>query len=188
MEDLDDIKGYLLAAHPKRQDVSTRRGVILIVDHDHTGSVGLQINKPMESHTTLLSVMQGLGMTLNKDKPLWFGGPESTNRIIVVHTLDWSSTSTTKVTENIGISNDISVLTAISKNEGPSKFRAIAGYVRWMPSHLEGELESLPPFNDISTGWSLIPATEDLVFEKEGIDQWHNVLEQSAKNQIESWF
>lgn len=188
MEDIDNYKGYLLAAHPRRQESSLRRGVILVVDHDHTGSVGLQINKPLENATSLGSVMSNLGLELKKDAPVYYGGPESPNRIIVVHTMDWSSSSTTQIIDNIGISNDISVLTAISANKGPRLFRAIAGYVRWAPGHLEGEIDMVPPFTDVNTSWSLVQADEDLLFDVVGLEQWHHTLEAAAKYQISNWF
>jgi putative transcriptional regulator len=178
----------LLAAHPRRNESLLRKGVILVVDHDHTGAVGLQLNKPMESNTTLSSVMNNLGMDLKKDHPVYYGGPESPNRIIVVHTLDWSSTSTTKIVDNVGISNDISVLTAISANKGPKYFRAIAGYVRWAPTHLEGEIEMVPPWTEVQTSWSVVQGDEDLIFDVNGLDQWHYVIEAAAKYQISNWF
>lgn len=187
MEDLESYKGFLIAAHPKRAEPSLRKGVILIIDQDHTGSIGLQINKPLESNTTLGSVMTGLGMSLDKDQPLYFGGTENTNRIIVLHTLDWRTSSTTELGENIGISNDISVLSAISANSGPAQYRAIAGYTRWMPGNLEAEIEMIPPFNEVSRSWSYLKADVDLCFDSSGSTQWHHILEESARIQIASW-
>jgi putative transcriptional regulator len=188
MEDADNLKGYLLAAHPKRPDVSLRKGVILVIDQDYSGSVGLQLNKPMTSSPNLASVMQGLGISYSADTPIYFGGTENTNRIIVVHSADWCSNGTTKITDDVAISNDISVLAAISTNQGPSKFRAIAGYTRWFPGHLESEIDAVPPFHNITSSWSSIVATSDLIFSSEGTEQWHHILEQSAKRQIATWF
>jgi len=188
MENIESLKGYLIAAHPKRSDSLLKKGVILIIDQDYTGSIGLQINKPMVNSPNLSGVMHGLGITYNSDTPLYFGGIENTNRIIVVHSTDWSSSGTTKITDDVAISNDISVLAAISAGKGPSKFRAIAGYTRWLPGHLESEIDGDPPFHDINTSWSYIQANEDLVFATSGADQWHLTLEQSAKAQIATWF
>jgi putative transcriptional regulator len=134
-----NYQGYLLAAHPKRQDPILRRGVMLILDHDQTGAIGLQINKPFTNEVSFQTVMKNVGLSVDQDQPLYNGGIESTNRIHVIHSLDWYSPTTVKVTDYIGVSNDISVLTAISNNEGPDYFRVCAGFTRWMPRHLEGE-------------------------------------------------
>lgn len=187
MEDLENLKGYFLVAHPKRAEPTLRKGVVLIIDHDHTGAIGLQINKPLENSTTLGQVMESLGMSLTIDRPLYFGGVENTNRIIVVHTLDWMSNTTIKLGENFGISNDLSVLAAIAQNQGPSLFRAVAGFTRWLPNNLESEIELIPPWNDISKSWALVEGTESLCFSNEGSDQWHMLLEESARKEIETW-
>jgi len=188
MEDIENYKGYLIAAHPKRHDNVLKKGVVLVIDHDHSGCIGLQINKPLENSTTLGSVMHGLGLHLDKDEPVYFGGPEHTNRIIVVHTLDWSSATTQKLGENFGISSDISVLAALSEKKGPLQFRAIAGYSRWLPGHLEGEVDMIHPWNDITLSWSMIEGNIESIFSVNGYDQWHHVIEESAKQQIETWF
>lgn len=188
MENDEHLKGLLIAAHPKRADNVLRKGVLLIIDQDYTGCIGLQINKPMTSSPNLASVMNSLGIPYNQDTPIYFGGSENTNRIIVVHSTDWMATSSTKITDDVAISNDLSVLAAISNNQGPSKFRAIAGYTRWVSGHLESEIEVESPYYDITTSWSTVTACEELVFASEGVDQWHYILEQSAKAQISTWF
>ncbi len=188
MEDIENFKGYLIAAHPKRSESYLKQSVLLIIDHDFTGTIGLQINKPMVNSTSLKTVMDSLGISYKGDEPVYFGGTENLNRIIVVHSSDWSSTTTTVLSNEVSMSNDISVLAAIAAGKGPSKFRAIAGYTDWMAGQLEAEIEGEFPFNDISKSWSIINSKSNLVFNNEGIEQWHLVLEQSAKSQIASWF
>jgi putative transcriptional regulator len=188
MEDIENFKGYLLAAHPKRADSILKKGVVLIIDHDISGAIGLQINKPLENSTSLGTIMSNMGLPLKDDDSVYFGGPENTNRIIVLHSLDWSSSTTTKIGENFGISNDISVLAAISQGKGPDLFRAIAGYVRWPPGHLENEIDMLPPWDDISKSWQIKEAEIDDIFSVDKSDQWHYILDQSAKQQISTWF
>ena len=125
-------RGYLLAAHPKRSDPYLRRGAVLIIDHDTTGAIGLQINKSFTNDVSFNTVMQNVGLPNTKDQPLYNGGPEATNRIHVIHSLDWYSQSTVKVTDKIGISNDISVLAAISEGQ------------RFDSAHLHHNLKSQP--------------------------------------------
>ena len=179
--------GFLIAAHPKRADTVLRRSSILIIDHDTSGAIGLQINRPYTNNVTVDSVMRNIGLTIDGDQPLYNGGTESTNRIHIIHTLDWFSPTTNKITEQIGISSDLSVLTAISRHEGPAQFRAVAGFTRWLPGHLEGEILGEAPWN-INQSWSFTRAEPELVFDTTDIDQWHKVIAVSSKQQVASWF
>jgi putative transcriptional regulator len=180
-------KGYLLASHPRRQDPVLHRGVLLIMDHDPSGAIGLQINKPFINDITFQTVMQNVGLHCDQDQPLYTGGSESNNRIHVIHSLDWSTSNTTKVTDTIGISHDISVLTAISENEGPDFFRVVAGYTRWTAGHLEGEISGEEPWH-ATHSWSYMPADIESVFGNDGIDQWKNTISYSSQLQVSSWF
>jgi hypothetical protein len=179
--------GYLLASHPKRVDASLRRSTILIIDHDASGAIGLQINKQFISNISLNSVMQNVGLISSNDQPLFNGGSESSNRIHIIHTLDWFSPTTNRLNESIGISSDISVLTAISKDEGPSQLRAVAGFTRWLPGHLEGEILGESPWN-INQSWSFITANSETLFGYTDIDQWHKVITDSSRQQVANWF
>lgn len=182
-----NYKGYLLAAHPKRQDAFLRRSVVLILDHDKTGALGLQINKPFTNDITFQTVMQNVGLSIDQDQPLFNGGQESPNRINVIHSLDWYSPSTVKINSNIGVSHDISVLTALANNEGPEHFRVCAGFTRWMSDQLEGEISGQEPWS-IHHTWSFSPANVETVFSLSDIDQWHTVIGESSKIQIANWF
>src|SRR5438105_3440566 len=44
---LDTLKGQLLVASPKLRDPNFFRAVILLVQHDEKGSLGLVLNRPM---------------------------------------------------------------------------------------------------------------------------------------------
>lgn len=182
-----NYKGFLLAAHPKRPEPFLRRGVMLVIDHDKSGAIGLQINKPFTNDISFQTVMQNVGLTYAGDHPLYVGGPESTNRIHVIHSLDWYTGGTVKINDRIGVSHDVSILAAISKNEGPEYFRVCAGFTRWLPGHLEGEILGEEPWN-ISQSWSFIPAETDLIFSTDDLDQWHRIISESSKLQVANWF
>lgn len=184
---IQTYRGYLLAAHPKRKDPILNKSVMLILDHDISGAIGLQINKSFSNDISFETVMQNVGLVTPEDRPLYNGGPEAQNRIHVVHSLDWYTASTVKITERLGVSHDISILAAISKGEGPDYFRVVAGFFRWLPGCLEGEVLGEEPFT-IDQTWSFVPATIENVFERDDLDQWHNVISESSKIQVASWF
>jgi putative transcriptional regulator len=182
-----NYRGYILASHPRRQDPILRRSAVLIIDHDSTGAIGLQINKSFTNDISFKTVMQNVGLDIGQDQPLYSGGQESSNRIHVIHSLDWYSPNTVKISDTIGVSHDVSVLAAISANDGPEYFRVVAGLTRWRPGHLEGEIKGQSPWS-IDQSWSHAPATLETVFGLDDIEQWHTVIEESSRIQIASWF
>ena len=184
---IQNYTGQLLASHPKRRDPYLRRSAVLIIDHDAGGAIGLQINKRYANNVSVNTVMNNLGLQISDDQPLFHGGAESPNRIHVVHSLDWHTASTIKLSDNIGISNDMSVLTAISEDEGPEYFRVVAGFTRWLPNQLDGEITGATPWN-ITHSWSSSPVTFETVFELDDVDQWWCIHDHASKQQIANWF
>lgn len=184
---IQNYKGQLLASHPKRRDPFLRRSAVLIIDHDAAGAIGLQINKRYANNVSVSTVMNNLGMQITEDQPLFHGGAESPNRIHVVHSLDWTTISTIRLSNTIGVSNDISVLSAISEDSGPEHFRVVAGFTRWLPNHLEGEITGAAPWN-ITHSWSSAPVSIETVFELDDTDQWWGIHDHASKQQIANWF
>lgn len=179
--------GYLLGAHPRRRDPLLNKGVMLVLEHDETGAIGLQINKPFVNDLSFETVMNNVGLHAPDDQPLYNGGPTHSNRIHVIHSLDWYSNHTVKLTEQIGVSHDLSILAAIAANEGPSQFRVVAGYTVWQPGYLDGEVSGEEPW-DVTASWSFVKAEPETVFQIDGVDQWHRIIMDSSKLQIANWF
>lgn len=182
-----NYQGYLLAAHPKRRDLSFRRAVALVIKHSDDFCLGLLLNKQIVDSITVQSVMENMGIVTDLDGPVYWGGPESSHRITVVHSLDWQSANTSEITENLGFSNDISVLTALASDRGPKYYRVIAGHVKWAPGELEGEISGETPWY-LDDTWSWCPSSTELVFNYSGSDQWHQVISSSASYQVSEWF
>jgi putative AlgH/UPF0301 family transcriptional regulator len=188
MTEMETYQGQLLGAHPRRRESLLRGGVVLVVEHDLAGSIGFQINRPINTGITIGSVMNNMGFNIEVDQPLYVGGTENTNRIIVVHTMDWSTSGTVQVTDDIGYSNDVSILAAISSGEGPEQFRAVAGFTRWPAGQLDCEIAGEVTWGAVESSWSLVRATRELVFDQDDQEQWRCVLEAHARQQIAIWF
>jgi putative AlgH/UPF0301 family transcriptional regulator len=186
---LNNYIGNLLAAHPKRPRDNLSQGVVIVLRHDESGAVGLQINKPFTNGATLTSVMENLNIPNNFDDDLLYvGGDHATNRIYVIHTLDWFSTTTVRFDDqNIGISGDISIIAALSKGQGPSQFRAVAGFFIWEPGQLEEEI-AISDSDSLPLSWSWTPSTVDLVFDTDSGLQWRRTIEAASKLQVANWF
>lgn len=183
----NNYRGNLLASHPKYPDSDFKKSVLLVLDHDDDGAVALQINKPYQNGVSFSTVMQNAGLYYDDDQPLFIGGEDASNRVYLIHTLDWYSPTTNKINNFIGVSTDLSILMAISQGEGPEHFRAIAGYTRWEPEVLEGEISGAEPWSAVHS-WSYIPVSVEVIFEIPPEQQWTAVIDTSCKLQVSNWF
>lgn len=186
-----DYTGYLLAAHPLRQNNYLKQGVIFVVDHcDQRGTFGLQINHTMNNGISFVNVMDQLGFPtdcVDSDIPIYQGGNANLNRIYVLHSDDWFSRTTIKYGSKINLTNDLSVLSAISQGQGPKQFRAIAGNCVWNKGELEDQIINLDQ-NSQYDSWTYTISNEKLVFEKDGRNQWNSVVNSASELQVSRWF
>lgn len=178
--------GNILIANPKNPQDSLERSLILIVTDTEDMSLGLQLNKPM-LETSLTLICDQMNIFIDSDDPVYYGGSLHSNKIHVIHSNDWSGFTTIKINNEISVTNDISVLTALAAGEGPEFYRACAGFCAWEAGKLDDQIKSKN--NKIKHRWEVVKATQDLVFDTgDGIDQWHKVLSQFAQQRISSWF
>jgi len=180
-----NYSGHLLVANPNNPMDEFSKSIILLISHSEKVAIGLQINRVMEK-ITLQSVALGLGIDLPNADPLYFGGAMSPNKIHVVHSLDWRSATTADIAENVGVTNDISILSAISQGEGPAKYRAVAGHNLWENGVLDNMLN--PYKKSQQHKWEVVPANDTRVFLAEGSEQWRELLDDTARYQVNTWF
>jgi putative transcriptional regulator len=182
----NNLQGHLLAANPSNPRDELDRAVILLTSHTSGSSVGLQINRVLPE-LSLANIANNIGIWIDDDHPVYCGGSVGVNKIHVIHTNDWQGHTTVRITKDLCVTNDISVLAAISRGEGPDQIRACAGFWLWEDGQLDQQLGNTPAEFD-RYKWETVPATIENVFESLGIEQWHNTLEASARMQVSLWF
>lgn len=178
-------QGQLLAANPNNPIDELSRSVILIISHTPGVTVGLQLNHPIEG-MTIQSVASDLGLWWPGDDPLLFGGGANNNKIHVIHSNDWAGLTTIKINDEISVTNDLSILAALNRGEGPAHYRACAGYWIWVKGQLDKQLEA-GPSSTVEHRWEVVPATFDNIFNCDYQDHWISTLEESARTQVSMW-
>jgi putative AlgH/UPF0301 family transcriptional regulator len=181
--------GDLLIAHPGNPKNELDRSVILVTHHNESGdAAGLQINNPL-TNFTVVELAQTVGVDVAqaqssrsqlKDTPLYYGGNRYTHRVQVIHTRDWLSTTSRMLTDQLAVTGDLSVLTALVAGQGPSQFRACTGV--WVWSNLDVELANLSRYH-----WETIEATPARVFDWDADSQWPRCLDQAVKLNAIQW-
>lgn len=180
------LSGQLLIAQPKNQDRYFSRTVVLVAQHSESGAWGVVVNKPAKT-VTMVDIMSAVGIEYSNSEMIFVGGPVEPTRVHVIHTLDWCSPSTLKISKDIGITGDISILSAISAGSGPSLYRAGVGLSVWSAGQLDGEQGGKAPWTP-EHRWLTTPATIELCLQGSGQEQWQRAIDDSVQQQIATLF
>lgn len=181
---MPSYQGHLIAANPSNPRDNLTNSVILICQHNNRTTYGIQINNPYPD-LQLDGIMAGMGIFAETNVPVYHGGNLKTDKIQVIHTTDWMGMSSQRLTDDIAITGDVSILTAIAANEGPEKYKACAGFWAWEPGTLA---EQIKGDADIVHRWETTTATVELIFDTNSQDSWAKTIEASARNTIDAWF
>lgn len=185
--------GLLLVANPGNPSDILYRSVVLLFHRSPHVVLGLQLNRELYQ-ANLESIMEGLGFdfTLLRGDPqaqsVYFGGSINSNRLHFVHSLDWSGMNTHRLNNELGVTSDVSILSALSAGEGPIQYRACAGTWRWDIDTLQQQVFNLGPTAEKQTHlWEMAPVAADTVFTHAGENQWLQALDQSIQGQASAW-
>lgn len=182
-QDLVQLTGQLLVAHPQNPTDMLESSVILIVSVEDGVSVGIQLES-VYPELLLDDICQRMDIPYMGNTPVYRSGNRGIGRISVIHTPDWRGPSTQVINSQISISNDISILAALSAGEGPSRFRACAGHWIWPMSQVTQQIAG----GLDSYRWITQFASAQLVFDLDGVSQWRACLAQAVREQQDSWY
>jgi putative transcriptional regulator len=146
---MPSLKGQLLIASPRLMDPNFVRAVVLLVQHDDNGSLGLILNRPLD--VTLKDVVrETMSEELDVDGTLSQGGP-CEGPLMTLHDDPMRS----QIDVGDGVTADPEDVAAILRDPG-ERARFFVGYAGWGAGQLEGELEI--------GSWLQTPATPEQVF------------------------
>jgi len=159
----ESTKDFFIVATKKLKDSRFKNAVIVMLDHDNNGALGVVINKPLGTFK-IGSFIKDLNIN-DPDKkelydfevPIYWGGPLDNNKILILHSNDYKNKNT-KNYKNISITNDYKALLDIAQNRGPKNKLVILGVSAWNIGQLEGEIDK--------GHWNLSEVNENILFEK----------------------
>ena len=186
MSENEFLAGQILVSQPKNQVGPFSKSVVLIAEQGLTGAWGVIVNRPSSS-VSMKDVMLAVGIESPSEEIVYIGGPVEPVRVQVIHTMDWFSPSTLKITDEIGITGDVSILSAISTGQGPRLYRAGVGLSVWSAGQLEGEQSGIDPWNE-SHKWLVAPANIELCLTGAGDEQWQRAINQCVNKRISDYF
>lgn len=178
----DFLTGQLLVSQPRNQEGHFARTTVLIAQHDLSSAWGVAVNR-LAKTLNMQNIMAAAGIEYTGNEPIYVGGPVEPTRVHVVHSLDWFSPSTLRITDDIGITGDVSVLAAIAMNQGPQLYRAGIGLAVWSAGQLEGEQSGEAPWTK-KHQWLTTDASIDLCLTGSGEEQWQRAINHCVNQRI----
>ena len=161
-------KGTLLIASPEIENGMFFRGVILLCEHNASGSFGLLINKQLDLE--LPEEILNFNDISNPHVSIRAGGPVQTNQMMILHTDEESANHTLNICEGVFLGGDLQFLQEMIQSETGPYIHLCFGYAGWTAGQLEREF--------LDGSWYIHKATSDLIFKTQAKDMWRTILRQ----------
>lgn len=159
--------GVLLVATPALVDPNFADTVVLLLDADDDGALGVVLNRP--SPVPVSDVLTPWDDMVSEPEVLFLGGPVSTEGALAVALLRDHDDAPVGFREVVGRLGLIDLDTPLELVEGSvDQLRIFAGYAGWGAGQLEGEVEE--------GSWYVVPAQAPDVFRIDPVGLWRDVL------------
>ena len=166
-------KGKFLVAGRNLKDPNFSETVILLIDYNKRGAMGVIINRP--TTLPLSKVLPEIKELQKRNDTVYFGGPVEVSRIsMLIRSADPSKDSM-QVFHDVYISGNYAVLQQmVVSATADERFRIYAGYAGWAAGQLDAE---------VSRGdWHILEADAKTIFELETSKVWPEmIMRASAK-------
>jgi putative transcriptional regulator len=164
------LAGQLLIASPDMDDPRFAHAVILMVQHNKDGALGIIINRPVGelSYADLLKSICQTGSAASGKVRIFAGGPVQLNAGFVLHSPDYHRPETLDIDGRVAMTASPNVLRDIAEAKGPKKSLIAFGYAGWGPGQLETEL--------MRHDWFTAPEDPSLVFDDDRGKVWKEAM------------
>ncbi|MCH9816925.1 MAG: YqgE/AlgH family protein [Actinomycetia bacterium] len=166
--------GDLLVASPSIADPSWRRALILLLDQDESGAVGVIINRKAELDGDILPLWVG------EASEIMIGGPVSPEGLIGICPSN-SELAASALTPDFGLM-DLDKVESTIESLGALQvsypWRLYVGYAGWGPEQLATEIER--------GDWYVVKGEQSDVLRVEPDQAWSSVLHRQRPN-VQAW-
>jgi putative transcriptional regulator len=158
------LAGDLLVAAPALVDPNFRRSVVLLIEHEPEGAVGVILNRPIDHEAR--EAVPALEAVLPESERLHRGGPVETEAAIALAEYRDLAVGPGAIVGPIGVLG--APLDGEALVEEVSRARVYLGYAGWGPGQLEAELAE--------EAWFVTQAEPRDVFSEDAERLWAAVL------------
>jgi putative transcriptional regulator len=162
----------LLVASPLLLDPNFLHTLVLLVEHDDQGAMGVVLNRPLP--LTLARICEESHLTYggNDEATAWRGGPVDPQRgiILVRGGLPASEDTVLDFTDFVSFRKDLLESLLLDPT---AAFRLYLGYSGWGPGQLDAEMEQ--------GAWATMPLSGEWLFHDESKGLWQRAIQILAK-------
>ncbi len=159
-------KGTLLVATPEIENGIFFRAVVIICEHNSSGTFGLIINKQLD--VELPEEIINVSQLANPRIGLRAGGPVQTNQMMLLHNCEDATQQMLNLCDSVWLGGDLQFLQeVITDAEGPQVLLCF-GYAGWGAGQLEREF--------LDGSWLLQPAQASTIFTQDPTHLWQHTL------------
>lgn len=164
-------RGKFLVASRHLRDPNFSETVVLLIDYNWHGAMGLVINRPTELRlSTVLPEIKGLEQ---RTDTVNIGGPVARSQILLLIESSSKPKESSLVFKDVYVSSSQTVLQRmIDDADAGEKFRVYAGYAGWAPGQLNREVSR--------GGWHVLEADPETVFDRAPADVWPELIRRSS--------
>jgi putative transcriptional regulator len=169
------LAGQFLVAAPEMGDPRFERTVILIVEDNPGGALGIVVNRPVGEQpiARLLEAVGEKNADVKGSVRVFSGGPVQPETGFVVHSAEYRLPETIAVNDRLSVTSNVKILRDIAGNSGPIKILIAFGYAGWGPQQLDHEIEA--------GAWVTAEADPALVFDADRDKLWDDVWERRTQ-------
>jgi putative transcriptional regulator len=164
--DLDQIQpGRVLIARKHMNDELLHRSVILILEHDETGTTGIILNKT--------AISPSPAQLVRKEERIYYGGTYDTHRVGIILSDNSFAQKSIRISDGIYYSENCFLLNEKNFHEAMdiANLKAFIGFTVWKPGQLEKEIDD--------NNWWIDDFTFDELRAVKDVDLWEYKLLQT---------
>jgi putative transcriptional regulator len=165
---VESLKGKLVIAAPALIDPNFVRTVVLVVDHDEDGAMGIVLNRVADAD--LAEAVPDLADVPGVDELLFVGGPVQESDVLLLGDFPDVAKAAPLVAGSIGMVGADTDLDDLA--DTVSRARAFAGYAGWGPGQLEAEVDE--------ESWIITDPTPDDLLTDEPDELWSVTLDRKG--------
>ena len=165
----EPVAGSLLIAAPDMPDPNFTRAIVYLIEHDHTGSLGVVITRRGE--TEVASILPAWADVCASPAVFHIGGPVKPDTGIALAVLS----AGTDGSYDVGLQQIEGRVHVVDLDSDPAQLRdrcdgmrVFVGYTGWAPGQLQGELDR--------GDWYVAPSLPTDLLAPARVDIWGEVL------------
>jgi len=167
MTELLSLVPGVIIATPNLVDPNFRRTVVVMLQHDDEGTVGLVLNRPTEHLCRAVTDSLDIEWTFDEASYLTVGGPVEPQSLWIVHSASHQFSETINIGADLAVSRSEQALREVCDSDA-EQIKLFIGYAGWGPGQLEQEIRD--------GAWLTTKLSRQLVFDVAEPEIWDYAL------------